>query len=237
MESGLAEATAIAQRREREYVTLRDSLKGLTDSFKSDHAALRDEMRKREERLRKEAEETGKKYRKLLEETKEAERAREKVRALKEEKANILEQLEEGWRKEIADLKAEVEESTRKDAANTKIVRWAKESFAWVINEYTQHFHTAIFRQSSLDYDDSCKQPAVPAKTRRHKVLLPKFQHRPTHSLSRPRTLCFRHLACIAHTTWTTHIIHTQSVHHNPSLRFAFIFFLSFTTITPYRHL
>lgn len=35
MESSLAEATALSQKSEREYITLRDSIKGLVESFKN----------------------------------------------------------------------------------------------------------------------------------------------------------------------------------------------------------
>ncbi len=47
MESSLAEATALSQKSEREYITLRDSIKGLVESFKTDAERLREEMRKR----------------------------------------------------------------------------------------------------------------------------------------------------------------------------------------------
>jgi hypothetical protein len=122
-ESALVEATAHSQRREREYVTLRDSLRGLTDSFKADHAGLRDEMRKREERVRKEADELGKKYRALLEETRAAEEARKQVKEAKREEEEVTKKIEEVWKDEIAALRTEVEKSSREGQEATKLAK------------------------------------------------------------------------------------------------------------------
>src|SRR5882762_3891669 len=49
MEAALSESTALSQKSEREYITLRDSLKSMTESWKQDIERLRDEMRKKEE--------------------------------------------------------------------------------------------------------------------------------------------------------------------------------------------
>ena len=67
MESSLTECTARTQKAEREYAVLRDSIKGLVSSFERDAVSLREEMARREEKLKTESEEMGRKYRSLLE--------------------------------------------------------------------------------------------------------------------------------------------------------------------------
>src|ERR1700733_11562660 len=72
MEHALSESTALSQKSEREYITLRDSLKAMTDGWKADTERLREEMTKREEKLQAEAEGMGRKYKRLVEELKSA---------------------------------------------------------------------------------------------------------------------------------------------------------------------
>lgn len=62
MEAALAESTALSSKSEREYITLRDSLKGMKSAWRADVDGLREDMQKREERWRNEVEVTGKKY-------------------------------------------------------------------------------------------------------------------------------------------------------------------------------
>ncbi|KZT07329.1 uncharacterized protein LAESUDRAFT_736553 [Laetiporus sulphureus 93-53] len=113
MDTSLAEATARSQKAEREYVTLRDSMKGLVESFRADTEGVREEMRRREEKLQREAQELGKRYAKLVEEVR---KEREQggmgmgdVRQLKEEYGQVGKQLEESFREDIGALRAEVE--------------------------------------------------------------------------------------------------------------------------------
>ncbi|KAF8628724.1 hypothetical protein AX17_005946 [Amanita inopinata Kibby_2008] len=121
MEAALTESTALSQKCEREYITLRDSIKGLVESFKTDADRLRDEMRRREEKWRSEAESVGKKYRLLLEKVKGAEEDRSDVKALVEEDRKAGKKVEQAWREEVERLKAEVERSNKKteEASNT----------------------------------------------------------------------------------------------------------------------
>ena len=113
METSLTESQARSQKCEREYITLRDSLKGLVESFKADHEGLREEMRKREEKMRKEAEEVRKKYLKLLDDVKrdrEADgRGMKEVMRLKEESEMVRKEVEEGLKEEVQRLRAEVD--------------------------------------------------------------------------------------------------------------------------------
>jgi hypothetical protein len=56
MESALSKSTALSQKSEREYITLRDSIKSLAELWKSDMEQLREEMQKREDKWHGEAE-------------------------------------------------------------------------------------------------------------------------------------------------------------------------------------
>jgi len=113
MEAALTEATARSQKAEREYVVLRDSLKGLVSSFQTDTDGLRDEMRKREEKILREAEEMGKRYTRLVEEVR---REREdgnsvvgEAKRLRVENERIRKEVEESFREDIGQLRSEVD--------------------------------------------------------------------------------------------------------------------------------
>jgi hypothetical protein len=54
MELSLAESTALSSKSQREYVTLKDSIKGLEEGWQADVEAVRAEMKKREENWKKE---------------------------------------------------------------------------------------------------------------------------------------------------------------------------------------
>ena len=124
-EMALAESTARSQKSEREYVTLRDSLKGLVEGFKADHDRLREEMKKREERMRKEAEEVSKKYKRLVEEVRKDREARggglSQVVKLKEESEGLRKEMEERIHSEVEKLRGEVAKSSKnnEDAVRT----------------------------------------------------------------------------------------------------------------------
>ncbi|EPQ56298.1 hypothetical protein GLOTRDRAFT_39440, partial [Gloeophyllum trabeum ATCC 11539] len=124
MEATVSESTAVSQRSNREYVTLRDSIKSMVEGWKSDMDSLREEMRKREERWRKEAEDVGKKYRALLEEVRAAEKAKESVKDLRAEDERLRKALEDDFREEIARLKGEVERSSKESDESSRIAKW-----------------------------------------------------------------------------------------------------------------
>ncbi len=97
MESALAESTALSQKSEREYITLRDSIKGMTESWKQDTERLRDEMRKREDKLQEEAKKLGKMYADLVNEIKKSQEGKEAVKRLKEEDYKLSTDVEKYW--------------------------------------------------------------------------------------------------------------------------------------------
>ena len=117
----MAESTALSSKSEREYITLRDSLKGMKAAWRADVDGLREEMRKREEHLRSEAETGGKKFAKLLEESKARKADAQNVEQLCEQNTRIRREVEEDFREQISTLKKEVESSSEasKKAENT----------------------------------------------------------------------------------------------------------------------
>ncbi|KAJ7491986.1 hypothetical protein FB451DRAFT_1077782 [Mycena latifolia] len=123
MESTLAESTALSQKSEREYLTLRDSMKGLVEGWKSDTDRLREEMTRREEKWRAEAESVGKKYRLLLEEIQTAGEGRAEIKRAREEEQAASRELEKAWQEEIARLKAEVDKSNKESEETADTAR------------------------------------------------------------------------------------------------------------------
>ena len=121
MESTLAESTTLSQKSEREYIILRDSIKSMTESWKHDTDRLRDEMRKREDKLKKEAESAGKKYKQLVEEVKAAQEQQILVKDLQQESSQIRTEIEDEFREEIRKLKTQVEMQSKQsdEAAQT----------------------------------------------------------------------------------------------------------------------
>jgi hypothetical protein len=112
MEAALAESTALSSKSEREYITLRDTLKGMKAAWRADVDSLREDMRKREEHLRSEAETAGKKFAKLLEESKARKTDAQNVERLCEQHTQIRREVEEEFRGQISTLKKEVANSS-----------------------------------------------------------------------------------------------------------------------------
>jgi hypothetical protein len=144
MEAALAESTALSSKSEREYITLRDSLKGMKVAWRADVDSLREDMCKREERWRGEAETAGKKYTKLLEENKARKADVQNVGQLREEDARIRREVEEEFREQIRVLKEEVQSSS---AASEKAEKTAECVLSRPIAfspQLTYHSHAGI---------------------------------------------------------------------------------------------
>lgn len=128
MEAALAESTALSSKSEREYITLRESLKGMKSTWRADVDSLREDMRKREERWRSEAETTGKKYAKFLEESKARKSDLKCVEQLREEDARIRRDVEEEFREEIRALKEQVRSSSAASEKTEKTAEYVSTS-------------------------------------------------------------------------------------------------------------
>ncbi|EIW75081.1 hypothetical protein CONPUDRAFT_132015 [Coniophora puteana RWD-64-598 SS2] len=123
MEASLAESTALSQKSEREYVTLRDSIKSMAEGWKVDTERLREEMRRREDMLKKEAEMMGQKYQRLVAEVRAADGQRESMRELKHAHENIRKEAEDCFRLEIGQLRTQTEEFSKKSDESNQIAK------------------------------------------------------------------------------------------------------------------
>ena len=124
MESALTESTALSQRSEREYITLRDSVKHLTDSWKGDIDRLKDEMRKREDKVKSEGERLGAMYKDLLSELKKTKEGKHEVTRLWEEDKKKDEEVKKFWTEEVERIKQGVERQEKKGEEAHQIARW-----------------------------------------------------------------------------------------------------------------
>ncbi|KAI0675534.1 hypothetical protein C8Q78DRAFT_1181567 [Trametes maxima] len=127
METTLAENTARTQKTEREYIVLQESVKGLVKSFQTDAETLREEMQRREEKLKSDAEEMGRKYRQLLDkiqqERDDGGEGIGELRRLTRENERIGKEIEEGLRAEMRQLRAEVDRSTTESEEATQTAK------------------------------------------------------------------------------------------------------------------
>ncbi|OBZ74086.1 hypothetical protein A0H81_06269 [Grifola frondosa] len=128
METSLTESNARSQKAEREYAVLRDSVKGLVQSFQADTDGVREEMRKREDKLKKEAEEMSRKYKMLVEEVR---KEREEggaglgdVRALQAEHVRVTQEIEEGFREEMRQLREDVDRASKESDEAGQTAKW-----------------------------------------------------------------------------------------------------------------
>ncbi|KAF9472857.1 hypothetical protein BDN70DRAFT_886506 [Pholiota conissans] len=128
MESALSESTALSQKSEREYITLRDSIKSMAESWKQDTERLREEMRKREDKLQAEAQRIGKMYSDLVKEVKKTKEDKETVKKLKEDDQKLSGEVEKYWTDQIQLMKQQVEtEARNSEEANKTAQHLAEE--------------------------------------------------------------------------------------------------------------
>lgn len=157
METALAESTALSSKSEREYITLRDTLKGMKTAWRADVDSLREDMHKREERSRNEAEVAGKKYAKLLEESKLRKADVASVQQLREEDTRIRHEVEEEFREEIRTLNERVRCSSEASERAEKTAECVLFFYGTCLNWLScVRFHTGIWRVSWLVCEDSC---------------------------------------------------------------------------------
>ncbi|PVG00752.1 hypothetical protein CPB86DRAFT_700554 [Serendipita vermifera] len=124
MEVSLAESTALSSKSQREYVTLKDSIKGLEEGWQTDIDTLRVEMKKREEKWKKEVDEVNLKYKGLVKLTQAAQAERAKMEALKAESRALDAKFEEVFKEELRSLADAIQQSSKKsDEANVTAER------------------------------------------------------------------------------------------------------------------
>ncbi|GJJ11307.1 hypothetical protein Clacol_005539 [Clathrus columnatus] len=112
MESSLAESTALSVKSEREYITLRESIKHLTEGWKADLVRIKEDTQRKEKALRVEAENMGKKYDQLVKAVEEERNARLKAESLRDESRALDKQFEKALKEQIDILSSQIEKST-----------------------------------------------------------------------------------------------------------------------------
>ncbi|KAL5513312.1 hypothetical protein ACEPAH_3710 [Sanghuangporus vaninii] len=120
MEAQVHHSTAISQKCEREYVTLRDSITHLSEGWKRDVDRLKKEMRERETKLRKEAEDVGRKYRKLLEQSEKEREAFSSVQQILTEERRLQREFEDIFRLQLDELRGSLQRSEQDSSSAAK---------------------------------------------------------------------------------------------------------------------
>lgn len=118
------EAHATSQKAEREYITLRDALKQLSESSKADMDELRKGLQARENQWRNETEEVASKYRNLLVEVHKEREEHDTANMLREEQKRIRKEWEDVLRTELTELKTSIEKSERDSEEAGKSARF-----------------------------------------------------------------------------------------------------------------
>ena len=121
MENQVQQSTAVSTKCEREYLTLRDSIKHLSEGWKTDVDKLKKEMNEREGKLRKEAEEMGEKYRKLLEQVEKEREGHALVAQIREEERRTKEEWENHLKTQIDELRASMHSSFQETTTASRI--------------------------------------------------------------------------------------------------------------------
>ena len=109
MEAQVAQCTAVSQKSEREYITLRDAIKHLGDGWKQDVERLKREMHERETKWKKEAEDVGFKYRRLLSQVEKERALQTSVKELKAEEERVKREWEDALLKQIQELRTGIQ--------------------------------------------------------------------------------------------------------------------------------
>lgn len=112
MESQLAEQTAISAKSEREYITLRESLKHLTEGWKADLSRIKEDTQRKEKALRLETQKMAKKYEELVKATEEERKARLKTESLRDEARKVDKQFEKAFGEQLDGLAATIKKSS-----------------------------------------------------------------------------------------------------------------------------
>ena len=121
MEAQVQQSTAISMKSEREYITLRDAIKHLSEGWKADVERLKKEMNEREAKLRKEAEDIGAKYRKLLDQVEKEREAHALVSQIRADESRIREEWETLLKAQVNELRDSMQSSFQETATASRI--------------------------------------------------------------------------------------------------------------------
>ncbi|KAG8907678.1 hypothetical protein FRB99_002756 [Tulasnella sp. 403] len=107
------EAVTQSQKAQREYTILRDSVSGLTQSWKNEVKELKDEMRKRDDAWREEIKEVTVKYNSLVKLIKATSAERSRIESIKSESSALDKKFEAAMRDEVKALAEQIHKSTQ----------------------------------------------------------------------------------------------------------------------------
>ncbi|KZT56836.1 hypothetical protein CALCODRAFT_509171 [Calocera cornea HHB12733] len=123
MEKQLLEASTVSQKSHREYITLSESLRGMTGVWKADMDAVRREMHRREETHRREVEEMRAKYESVLGLVQGSKSERTQLDALKQEAHAVDRDLESFLAPQLDQLLKSTSQSESDSAAALRIAQ------------------------------------------------------------------------------------------------------------------
>lgn len=133
MEAALTESTALSQKSEREYLTLRDGLDGMAKPLKHEMDLLRKEMRTREDKVKAECERVGKMYARLAKEVQQKEKLKEEIKRIREEDGAKQKEVEKHWTDLITGIKNEVERGGQSSDEALKVAKYVLKTPAFII--------------------------------------------------------------------------------------------------------
>lgn len=124
METQVQQCTSVSQKSEREYVTLRDAIKHLSEGWKQDVDRLKKEMQERESKWQKEAEEVGFKYRRLVQQVEKERELQTAVKYLRAEEERIHSEWEGILTAQIQELRSSMQRTESETSTAGKIAQY-----------------------------------------------------------------------------------------------------------------
>ncbi|EJD47933.1 hypothetical protein AURDEDRAFT_183690 [Auricularia subglabra TFB-10046 SS5] len=150
MEAALSEATALSQKSASEYSALQSSFARLGDSWRRELEGVREEMRAREETLKKEADEIGVKYKALVKLVQASAAERARLENARKEAAAVENAFAEEFRGELRRLADEVERSSAQGREDSRMTTVVKDELARILR-----LMQALGRASASDDEDT----------------------------------------------------------------------------------
>lgn len=123
MEAQVQQSTAVSQKCEREYVTLRDAITHLSEGWKHDVGQLKKEMQEREAKVRTEAEDIGRKYKRLLEQSEKEREAYASVKKILEEERRLQQDLKDFFGSQLDELHGSLQRSEQDSSSAAKMAQ------------------------------------------------------------------------------------------------------------------
>lgn len=121
MEAALTEATALSQKSASEYSAIQSAYSRLGESWRKELDGVKEDMRAREEALRKETEDIAVKYRSLVKLVQASSAERAKLEAAKQDVRALNEEFATPFRAQLSALAQEVERSSAQSKEDSRM--------------------------------------------------------------------------------------------------------------------